>query len=263
MTTDELRRELDRIAGSAPAIELPGDTWRRARRSVVRDRAAMVVAGAAVVVGVAGVVAWLPDDADPPVAAGPAGVPARIQNAPTYFTGQDLDDLTYSGDIETALDIGRAAVAYATEEGVPVVVDAASGEYHFLALPGFAGIFAAMELSPDGQHLAYSYADPAAQERNSDPMPTGVRIVDLETGDLRDVPLQGGMGVSVHDVSWSPGGTWLIWAGSRTTDWDSGGVGSSGGSLLGVVAPGAAVSQLVDPVDRQYMAAAVSDEGEP
>ena len=212
MTTDELRRELDRIADSAPASPTSPTTPGPApgvRSSATASRSSP----------------QLP----PWSSASPASWPGfptvqsrrwrpvprgahRIQDAPTYFTGQDLDDLTYSGDIETDLAVGRGAVAYATEEGVPVLVDAATGAYHFLALPGFTGIDAAMELSPDGQRLAYSYADPRCP--GAELGPDADRCCGSSTsrrGTSDDVPLQGGMGVAVDDVSWSPSGTWLIW----------------------------------------------------
>ena len=262
MSTDELQRELHRIADGAPVADVPHDTWRRARRSMARDRVAMLAASVVSIAGIAGGIVWLSDRAEPPVAVGPAGVPNRIQNAPTYFTGKDDDDLTYSGDVETDLAIGQGAVAYVTDDGVPVVVEAATGAYDLLALPGFTGPFGTLELSPDGRQLAYSYADPPAQQRNSDPMPTGLRIVDLDTGGLREVPLQGGMGVSVYAIFWSPSSTWLLWGGSKTSEWDEGGSGSTGRSLMGVVPPGATESQEVEPVMRHYLAAAVSDKGE-
>ena len=262
MSTDELQRQLARIAERAPVADIPPDTWRRARGAVVRGRIAAVAVALASVGGIAAGVAWLPDRGDPPVADGPPGVPHRIQNAPTYFTDKDFDDLTYSGDVETDLAVGQGAVAYATAEGVPVVVDAASGGYHLLALPGFTGRSGALELSPDGERLAYSYADPLKQKKNSDPMPTGLRIVDLETGDTREIPLRGGMGVAVYSIHWSPNGTWLLWGGSKTSEWDRGGTGSTGRSLMGVVAPGGSDSREVKPALRHYTAAAVSDSGE-
>lgn len=57
-----LREELDRIAGSAPTVEVPADLWDRVRRSRLRDRALVVAAGVAVVALVAGLVAWARTD---------------------------------------------------------------------------------------------------------------------------------------------------------------------------------------------------------
>ena len=81
----------------------PQDTWTRARRSVVRDRAASVAAAAAVVGIVVVGVTWLPRQLEPPVAKTDAdAIPSRI------WTLHDDVDLPY----DSVARVGPLSAAY-------------------------------------------------------------------------------------------------------------------------------------------------------
>lgn len=253
MSTDELRRELDRIAGSAPAIDLPDDTWRRARRSVVRDRIAVGVAGFAAVAAVAAGVTWLPDRAEPPVADTSAGaIPSRIWTLP------DDVDLPYY----TVARVGPLSAAYfraSNETNKPdeiIVVSAQDGTYRSLRLADADGTYAVrlgsdnqtFELSPDGRQLAYAYLP-------SQGLP-GVAVADLVAGTVRFVPLDIGNRGIVRRLIWSPAGQHLIWWGQPHTSQ------GFGDTMAGLIGPGATTSTTL-PKERQDESRgyAVDDDG--
>lgn len=274
MTTDELRRELDRIADSAPRIDLPDDTWTRARRSTVRDRLLVGAAAAVVTVGIAGAVTWLPDRLDAPVADGRAlGVPDRLHAVPERMSDRENDGSWMRDEVEddvAGIDIGAAA--WVTEAGLPVVVGASDGAYHLLDLPDFAGnneTFArglgnpVVALSPDGRSLAYGYAV-FGPDAGTEPIPSGVRVVDLTTGELREIPVPGEEGTAVSRIEWSPDGSWLAFAGMQQGTWTTSTMGTpsgdTAGPVLGRVAPGASEAEVRTVVNDE-IGLVVDDQG--
>lgn len=262
--TDALRDELLRVGETAPPAAVPGDLWARGRRARRRDR---VVAGGAVlsVLLVLGGVGWVlggpRDHAAPPTAPGAVeAVPSEIRGVPQRLLDNGGPTGSWRADVEsTDLAVGRASVAFLSGEfqGGAVVVTAADGAYHLLELPGFIGSSigasmlsgAPLELSPDGRQLAYSWWDPAAPFDG--PMPSGVRVLDLERGSVRTIALKGRDGVLVGAIAWSPDSRWLVWQGRMQTNWTVENTGADGRSeLAGRIAPGARVSQQL-PVDRR------------
>ncbi len=241
-----LHDELDRIADGAPTVEVPDDIWSRARRARRRGRlgaAGATIAAVALVAGLAsGTVPGLPDRLDPPVAGtDPVGVPDRLHEVPER-----------SFDLETDLAIGPAAAAWVLERDItktPVVVDATRGDYHLLDLPDYGGKndlvaygLAAPDaaLSPDGTRLAYSYAV-FGEDAATEPIPSGIRVVDLETGSIREVPIPGAEGTAVTSIVWSPSSTWIGWTGRRLGSWTEASMGQFT-AVAGRVAPGATLS---------------------
>jgi len=278
VSTDDLRRELDRISGSAPDVHLARDTWERARRSVVRERVAVAAAGFAVVAIVAAGVTWLPDRLDPPVADSTAlGVPDRLYSVPDRMSDRDSDDGRWLRDeVEddvTGIEVGAAA--WLTHWGLPVVVDASDGDYHLLDLPDFDGnnervadlAFGdpVVALSPDGRQLAYSYAV-FGPDSDTGPIPSGVRVIDLQTGKLREIPVEGAAGTAVNQIEWSPNGSWLAFAGWQPYTWTSEWMGTASGAtvsdstIVGRVAPGATQAETRPSISDDG-GLAVDDQG--
>jgi hypothetical protein len=262
-----LHDELQRIADAAPVADVPRDTWARARRARGRDRALAVAAGVAAVVMVAGLVAWLPRSSEPPVAAGSDAVPDHVWGVPSLMADQTNDGEWMRAEVETDLAIGRGAVAFTTREGLPVIVGAADGAYHLLDLPERLNAAAAASsdgplpaLSPNGRQLAWAWAGPAPTS-GAEPMPSGIKVADLETGRVRTIELHGGHGVIVQTIRWSPGGSWLVWSGSVTTSWTEMST-TYAGQVVGRVAPNATTSEEVPTPRDEAAELAVSDRGE-
>lgn len=242
MTGEQLRDELARIADAAPAVDVPDDVFARGRRATLRTRAltgAAVVACLTLLVGV-GAQVLRSDEA--PVADGtPAlAVPDHLSAPPAHVTDRE-------GDLRT----GEGAAAFVTDAGIPVVVDASAGGYHLLDLPGVlteSGPFRAgptshlLALSPDGRQLAWAWAGPTSEQ----PRPSGVRVVDLTTGEVREIRLDQDHGVFVSELSWSANGRWLAWAGSELDDWTDSGWSAAGARTVGgVIEDGASTSTHV------------------
>lgn len=269
-----LHDELMRIAERAPDLTTDG-AWERGRRARTRARVVTGAVAAAVLAVVAGLGSLLvaPDRSVAPVSPGPGAgaVPDRIWQVPPELvrSPEDLDDdARWDGDVaETDLAVGRGAVAFTVGEmeELPLVVTAADGIYHPLELPGWTGTGAintqlgdgaSLALSPDGRSLAYAWWDPAAPLDR--PMPAGVRIVDLLSGELHDLPLHGGNGVLVHSLVWSADSSRVAWTGIRTRSWTRHSMGG-GPTVAGVVARGTDRSRTVEG----GRILAVSDTGRP
>ena len=216
--SDRLKDQLTRLGDSAPEITLPPDLWRRGRRAFRRTQAMIVLAMVTLLAGsLAGVgLLWdstrVPSPADlvpgeMPSATAPAatrlGVPNRIYAVPWRAGDRLQDDLA----------VGRAAVAFVTRNGIPVVVNAADGSYSPLRLPGMTPGDALdraeltdanwLALSPDGRKLAYGGA--------GNPFEGGyeVRVVDLMSGQVTMIDLPNPR-TEVRAVSWSPNSQWLV-----------------------------------------------------
>ncbi len=262
MSTDHLRDALHRIGEDAPVVDVDRDTWSRARRARTRDRALGLVAGAAVVAVLAGALAWLPTRVETPVAANGGAVPSTIWSTP-----EDVPS-------EAGLAVGRASVAYAAPVGAnlrAVVVGARDGGYHPLELPGYIGLsdladasYRSLTLSPDGHRLAYVFVGtPPRSAGDPTPVASGVRVLDLGTGELRSIPLTGGQGVLVRAVSWSPDSRWLVWSGQVATRWVRQGASFGDREAAGLIAPGAPTSlPLPEPQNTDEVTEyAVADTG--
>jgi hypothetical protein len=273
MTSDQLRDELALLAETAPVAAVPDDTWRRGRRSLARGRALVAGAAAAVVAGVSGAVLVVPEE-DPALHAGTtvdAGdLPSRIWNVPEPMYQQHENGEWSSDRVTSDLAVGRGAVAYVTDGGLPVVVDALDGEYHLLDLPDFLGRGLlertalgeglALTLSPDGHQLAWAWAGPAPLS-DAEPMPSGIRVVDLNSGEVRSIPLSGGRGIVVRSIVWSPDSRWIAWSGQVATYWTDTSYTASG-AVAGRIAPGSTESREV-PSSRDSAAVhAISDVGQ-
>lgn len=260
--TGRLQDELARIADAAPVAEVPPDTWARARRVRRRDRGFALAAAAAVIALVAGLVSWLPAQLEPSVSGSSApGLPGHLYPVPERMWARGADDAWLRDEVTSDVAVGQAAAAWLTPEGLPVVVDATDGRYHLLDLPGFSGnnwITAvglhppAIALSPDGRRLAYSWAT-FGPDAATEPIPSGVRVLDLESGAIRQIPLPGEDGTAVEALGWSVDSRWLAWGGARMGSWTMGGMGQSE-PVAGRIAPAATsgeeyVPRRVHPFD--------------
>lgn len=273
--TEKLREELARIGDTSPRVAVPADVWARGRRARRRDRA---VVGAAVLSVVAmlgglGLVLGLPGREDaPPVSGDDAGaVPSVIHGVPVRLLRNEGPLESWREDVEERdLAVGRASVAFNAGEYQPgpVVITAADGAYHLLELPGWNGSGigvsmlsgAPLALSPNGRQLAYGWWDPEAPFEG--PMPSGVRVLDLETGEIRTIQLEGRDGVLVSALVWSPDSRWIAWQGRMQSNWTVDNVGSRGNSeLSGRIPPGSETSESVPIGPRGGYSVIIADDG--
>lgn len=257
---NSLRDLLEREAASAPPITVPADTWRRGRRRRTLKRGGALLVGAAVVAGVAlgaGVLPGADDRALPPAdSVGGLGLPDHLHAPPERMSDIDpefggwMREEVLRGD---ELAVGPAAAAWVTPGGLPVVVDARTGEHHLLDLPHVvsanleARTFAApdwqpLALSPDGTRLAYGTV-----RFGRDGVISGIRVLDLTTGEGEwHRELAGGAGIVVTRLSWSPSATIVAWQGKQTREWTGSSMGGAT-PVVGFVSPGAASPALVVP----------------
>lgn len=240
MSGEQLREELARIADGAPEVHVPDDLFGRGRRATVRTRVlagAAAVACLALIVGVGTTVLRHDDGAQ--VVDGDVrtrlGVPDHLYVPPSYETERDGDGSWSSDLLSDDLAIGIGAAAYVTDTGLPVVVDAKTGGYHLLDLPGVttAGPIASgsVSLSPDGRQLAWGWAGDASAQ----PRPSGIRIADLETGQVSEVRLDGTRAVLVGSLAWSPNSMWLAWEGREMREWRDQAIRPADRSIGGVI----------------------------
>lgn len=205
MTTD-LREELNALADTQSFSPDPS-AWDRGRRVRRRDR---VVRGAAVLAVVA-VVAGAGALAVRPDAVGPAGGADREAAIPSVIPEPDGPAVSYH-------EISRASVAYVeSASGMPVLVDAATGEASFVELPGFPeprvlelvadlATGPLLVVSPDGRRVAYAATVFAEGPAGQPSFYTSFyRVLDLTTGEtsLLDVPLRTG---TPRAISWTADG---------------------------------------------------------
>lgn len=270
-----LHDELQRIADRAPVADILDDTWARARIARKCDLALTVAGVAAVLALVAGAVAWVPGQLDPPVAdTGSLGVPDHLYAVPERMSARDNDDSWLRDEVsDDPIVVGTGAAAWLTNGGLPVVVGASDGAYHLLNLDDFIGNvwrFTAglgspvVSLSPDGRELAYGYAV-FGPDSETEPIPSGIRVVDLATGAVREIPVPGQEGTAVSQIEWSPDGSWLAFTGMQQSYWTKETMGNSqylddAGPVLGRVPPGSDRAD-VRTVGNDQVGLAVDDRG--
>jgi hypothetical protein len=236
--SDQLRDVMTRIAERADPSAPDPTLWIRARRA--RRRGALVTAaavGAAVFVLAATVGVLVQPDPD---RRDPSPTPAERPGIPTIVRGIWGDgDL----ELETDLAVGPASVAIANPTGA-FVVTADDGVYHRLKLPGFDPAvyddpevrrtgMVGLSLSPDGTRLAFGWHAPLPADTGQESgfVRSGLRILDLPSGEVEDVPedrqppseFAGAIdnegipwGRVPYGMRWSPSGRYLayeqVWA---------------------------------------------------
>jgi hypothetical protein len=84
-------------------------------------------------------------------------------------------------------------------------------------------------------------------------------VVDLMTGELREIPIPGEQGTAISQIEWSPDGSWLAFTGTRQDTWTTEKVGG-GTPVVGRVPPGSAEPATKKATSDQFPLA-VDDGG--
>jgi len=177
---------------SEPAAPDP-TLWSRARRARRQGEILTASAVGAAVFALAATIGVVvqpdPNRPDPS--------PTERPGIPSIVHGVDGDG---GLDLEADLAVGAASVAIANPTGA-FVITAEDGVHHRLDLPGFdpevyddpevrrTGMVG-LSLSPDGTRLAYGWHAPLPAETGQESgfVRSGLRILDLQSGDVEDVP---------------------------------------------------------------------------
>lgn len=184
-----LHDELAQLADTAPRPSIDHTVWDRGRALRRRDRivaSAVVLALVVIVGGLASLIIGPPravGPADDPVPGG--AIPSRIYDVPASVTGP----------LESDLAIGRASVVFMSSGGIPVVITATDGRYHFLDLPGWTSN-GPLALSPRGNLIAW--------ESREDPSDPSIAILDLTTGLVTPGARLGSADIRTATIAWSP-----------------------------------------------------------
>ncbi len=223
--TERLKEELDQLGDGAPELRVPEETWARGRRARARDRLLTGLLAASLVLLAGTLIQVTPasrlaTDVLAPAPDATAAVPDRLRFWPSPLAVADPA-------------VGIAAVAIDYDRADVVVVGANDGGYHLLRLPrGLpSNLGGAVELDSSGRFLAYSWIEDRPRT-DSQVGATGVKVLNLVTGETRSFPITSGAGVDVTDLVWSPTSDWVAWSGPQATTWHwSGGVGAKYGPL--------------------------------
>lgn len=218
MTDQRLHDLLHELGDTQPPVRVDPLVFRRGRRAHRRTFVAATASALAAVAIVGGLATTVLDNSTALPADGHSlpAIPTHVYAVPERLVEFQEQGFSWGrGRGERDLAVGRASVAVSSPG--PVVITATDGVHHLLELPGYdwrsnGGTDApTMALSPDGRRLAYGwYLDP-------DPMddahvPSGVRIVDLETGEITSLRDDRGYGVIVAGFGWSPDGRYLAYS---------------------------------------------------
>jgi len=253
VTREELRDELARIADGAPVVDVPHDLYARGRRANWRARGLVVAAVAACIAAVAAVTVPVltAEQTEVTDEDGSVGVPDRIYAPPDG----DVTDLPL-----LALDeVGPLVATYQvdTRDGDFVVITR-DGFYSRVRLPHHdngAVDAVSPSLSPDGRQLAYGSVQGDVR---------GLTIVDLTTGDLRDVLLVAPLGAAVFTLQWSPDSSRLAWSGQAVSSASGTQVTFRSRTIAGIVGPDSSRSRLVSDVGGgDWGGLGVCDDGTP
>lgn len=220
-----LHEALHDVARRQPPVTVPADLYRRGRRAhrrgiVLSAAAAAVTVGLVAVGGPALVDPAQPGAAGPAAGSSPGALPSHV-----YAVRPGLGPTGQRGWHEDlavpSLAVGPLSIVFDADRFVLpglVGVTADEGRYVGLDLPGlstewtrrFSGNAAA--LTADGDRLAYSWRD-ARRPRQS-----GVRVLDLVTGEVTDHRVPAEHGVLTGGLSWSPDETYLAYGRATVTD---------------------------------------------
>ena len=198
------------------------DTWARARRSRRRELVAAPVLAAALVLGAVTVGLqpdWLAGRSEvapaASVEAGEGAVPDHVYAVPDRLEQRREDD-SWSTPRESVSAVARASAGYVTGGGGAVLVSARDGVHHRVDLAGFNDRWVGMQedgpvlaVSPDGRKVAYFWRERVPDGGGR--VPSGVRVLDLGSGEGQEHPLPGGVGVRVSGIGWSPDSRYLVY----------------------------------------------------
>lgn len=190
-----LRSSLHRVADTVEPLPVADDLWQRGQAARRRGRVLVVAAALAALASLGGVVTLVSTDREVRTATAPRPNGGAIPSTIKDLTGLQPDD---------DLAVGRASVAFVSDDDEAIVVTARDGRYHEPDLPGWDGEL--LVLSPDGTHLSWTIeSDPEGRPRE------GFALLDLESGDLRLMSSGNTGSITPDGISWAPSSRWLTW----------------------------------------------------
>jgi hypothetical protein len=224
-----LRDLLHDLAEEQPAVRVAPDTWQRGRsahrRGVVLASVATAAAVGLFAVGGTTLVRDVSgsDVPDPAGSSTPLALPSHVHALPEHGNRVQGDVATWQPDFAArTVAVGPLSVVFPSDGGSDpgiVGVSAESGDYLGLDLPGLqaAGVFRdetnVAALSADGTRLAYAWS-----RGGIDQAPSGVRVLDLRTGEATTHRIPAPYGVLVSGLSWSPDQRFVAFNASVYTD---------------------------------------------
>jgi hypothetical protein len=236
MTT--LHDRLADLADEAPIGVPAPDLWTRGVRvhRVRRAGTLAIITTAVVLLAVVAAVDWQRSAPVPAPAYGSVGLPDRVWSpSPWLPSTQQPGQLVAVSGAEQATWTG-------THPAV-VGISASTGGYAFLDLPGADLENGAVELAPDGRHIAYWLTGPTTGTPNSESGPvTGVGVYDAVTGSVTRHWIDTAHGLMPDFLTWADAGTVVFSAGQIRGGDDASGMDRSS-STFGTVTSWALVGE--------------------
>ncbi|HSV39868.1 MAG TPA: hypothetical protein VLI04_14010 [Nocardioidaceae bacterium] len=218
----QLHDLLHDIGDEQEAVYVEPATYARGRRAQRRSVITAVALGVAALAALAAGVSAMPlsDRANDPVGdPDHPALPSRVYAVPEGLVNFHEYGSVWDESVRAnSLAIGPTSLVFPVSTDAVMAVSATDGSYRGLDLPGFDGdaflrfMDAVVALSPDGTRLAYTW-NPSVMtnEPLGTPARSGIRVANLETGEVESLAMPSEFGVFAHGLAWSPNSRYLAY----------------------------------------------------